>query len=74
MNIFTLLLTVALLGIGFVGGMAFVTIFTAENVKALREENRSLRSTVTLLKRQKRDTIEIIYNDKKDEIDFSQKW
>ena len=61
MNILTFLLSLALLAVGFAGGMAFATVFSSTLIRELRAQNRSLRSTVLYLKRQKKDTVEIIY-------------
>ena len=55
MKIITFLLSLALLSLGFAGGVAFITIFTKDTIKQLRLENR-------LLKRQKKDTVEVIYS------------
>ena len=74
MNIFTFLLSLALLAVGFAGGMVFTSIFTSTLVKELKEQNRQLRHDNVLLKRSKKDTIEIIYPKKEDDVDFSQKW
>ena len=62
MNILIFLLALGCLSVGFVGGMAFVTIVNAQNMKELREQNRQLRSDLNLIKRQKAHTIEIIDN------------
>ena len=74
MNIFTFLLSLALLAVGFAGGMAFATVFNSTLIRELRAQNRQLRQNVLLLKRMKKDTIEIIYPKNDDEVDFSQKW
>lgn len=39
-----------------------MTIFTKDTIKQLRLENRQLRSDMRLLKRQKKDTVEVIYS------------
>lgn len=62
MKIITFLLSLALLSLGFAGGVAFITIFTKDTIKQLRLENRQLRSDMRLLKRQKKDTVEVIYS------------
>ena len=74
MNILTFLLSLAILAVGFAGGMAFASIFHTSTEKELRAENRQLRSDIRLIKRQKKDTIEIIYPKNEDDVDFSQKW
>lgn len=74
MKLLTFLFILGSLSIGFAGGMAFMAIFYKSLIKDLRAENRSLRSTNTMLKRSHKDTIEIIYPKHEDEIDFSQKW
>ena len=61
MKLLFFLLSLALLAVGFAGGVAFMTIFTKDTIKQLRLENRQLRSDMKLLKRQKKDTVEIIY-------------
>lgn len=62
MNILTFLLSLALLSVGFVGGMAFTMIFSKTQIKDLQEQNRKLRSDVRYLKRLKKDTVEVIYS------------
>ena len=74
MNILTFLLSLAILGVGFAGGMAFATIFHTSIEKELRAENRQLRSDLRLIKRQKKDTVEIVYPTNYDKLDFSNKW
>ena len=74
MKLLTFLFILGSLSTGFAGGMAFMAIFYKSLIKDLRAENRSLRSTNTMLKRSHKDTIEIIYPKHEDEIDFSQKW
>lgn len=61
MNIFTFLLSLALLSVGFAGGIAFMSIFYSDMIKELRAQNRQLRQNVLMLKRMKKDTVEIIY-------------
>lgn len=61
MNILTFLLSLSLLSLGFVGGMAFTMIFSNTKIKELETQNRQLRSDVRYLKRLKKDTVEIIY-------------
>ena len=73
-KLLTFLFILGSLSLGFAGGMAFMAIFYKSLIKELRAENRQLRSTNTMLKRSKKDTIEIIYPKNEDEIDFSQKW
>ena len=53
--------SLALLSVGFAGGVAFMSIFYSGLIKELRAQNRQLRQNVLLLKRMKKDTIEIIY-------------
>ena len=74
MKLLTFLFILGSLSIGFAGGMAFMAIFYKSLIKELRAENRQLRSDIRLARRQKRDTIEIIYPKNEDEIDFSQRW
>ena len=61
MKLLTFLFILASLSLGFVGGVAFMANYSAARIKELRAQNRSLRSTVLYLKRQKKDTVEIIY-------------
>lgn len=74
MKLLTFLLILASMSLGFAGGVAFMTIYAKETIRDLRSQNRQLRQNVLLLKRMKKDTIEIIYPKNEDEIDFSQKW
>lgn len=74
MKLLTFLFILGSLSIGFAGGMAFMAIFYKSLIKDLRTENRKLRSTNIMLKKSKKDTIEIIYPKHEDEIDFSQRW
>ncbi len=74
MKLLTFLLILGSLSLGFAGGMAFMAIFYKSLIKELRAENRKLRSDNLMLKRSKKDTIEIIYPKTEDEIDFSQRW
>ena len=74
MNILSFLLSLALLAVGFAGGVAFMANYSACRIRELREQNRALRSTVLCLKRSKKDTIEIIYPKNEDDVDFSQEW
>ncbi len=62
MKILTFLFFLAAMSLGFAGGMAFMAIFSKDTVKALRAQNRQLRSDIRLLKRQKKDTVEVIYS------------
>ena len=62
MKLLFFLLSLALLAVGFAGGVAFMTIFTKDTIKQLRLENRQLRSDMKLLKRQKKNTVEVIYS------------
>lgn len=61
MKILVFLGSLALLSVGFAGGVAFMSIFYSGLIKELRAQNRQLRQNVLLLKRQKKDTIEVIY-------------
>ena len=74
MKLLTFLLILASMSLGFAGGVAFMTIYAKETIRELRSQNRQLRQNVLLLKRMKKDTIEIIYPKNEDEIDFSQRW
>lgn len=74
MKLLTFLFILGSLSIGFAGGVAFMTIYAKETIRELRSQNRQLRQNVLLLKRMKKDTIEIIYPKHEDEIDFSQRW
>ena len=74
MKLLTFLFILGSLSIGFAGGMAFMALFYKSLIKDLRAENRQLRSTNTMLKKSKKDTIEVIYPKHEDEIDFSQRW
>lgn len=62
MKLLTFLFILGSLSIGFAGGMAFMVIFYKSLIKDLRAENRKLRSTNTMLKRSKKDTVEVIYS------------
>ena len=61
MKLLTFLFILASLSLGFAGGVAFMANYSAAHIKELRAQNRSLRSTVLYLKKQKKDTVEIIY-------------
>ena len=61
MKILVFLGSLALLSVGFAGGVAFMSIFYHDLIKELRAQNRQLRQNVLMLKRMKKDTIEIIY-------------
>ena len=61
MKLLTFLFILASLSLGFAGGVAFMANYSAARIRELRAQNRSLRSTVLYLKRQKKDTVEIIY-------------
>lgn len=74
MKLLIFLLILASMSLGFAGGVAFMTIYAKETIRELRSQNRQLRQNVLLLKRMKKDTIEIIYPKNEDEIDFSQRW
>lgn len=49
------------MSVGAAAGIAFMSIFYKDLIKELRAENRQLRSTNLMLKRSRKDTIEIIY-------------
>ena len=74
MKLLTFLFILGSLSLGFAGGVAFMTIYAKETIRDLRSQNRQLRQNVLLLKRMKKDTIEISYPKQEDEIDFSQRW
>ena len=80
MKILTFLFFLAAMSLGFAGGMTFMAIFSKDTIKALRSENRQLRSDIRLLKKQKKDTVEVIYSrgfDGETTVDcpdFSQRW
>lgn len=61
MNVLTFLLSLALLSVGFIAGMAFAMIFSNTRIKELEETNRQLRNDVRYLKRLRKDTVEIVY-------------
>lgn len=62
MNVLAFLLSLALLSVGFAGGMAFASLFNATQIKELKAENRKLRHDYVLMKRAKKDTVEVIYS------------
>lgn len=62
MKLLTFLFILGSLSIGFAGGMAFMAIFYKSLIKDLRSENRKLRSSNKILKRSKKDTVEVIYS------------
>lgn len=62
MKLLTFLFILGSLSLGFAGGMAFMAIFYKSLIKELRAENRQLHSDIRLLKRQKKDTVEVIYS------------
>lgn len=62
MKLLSFLFILGSLSIGFAGGMAFMAIFYKSLLKDLRAENRKLRSNNTMLKRSKKDTVEVIYS------------
>lgn len=81
MKLLTFLFILGSLSIGFAGGMAFMAIFYKSLIKELRAENRKLRSTNTMLKKSKKDTVEVIYSPDgwetvcpPDDVDFSKDW
>ena len=80
MKLLTFLYILGSLSIGFAGGLSFMAVYYGSLIKQLRAENRSLRSTNTMLKRSKKDTVEVIYSSGFDGEttvdcpDFSQRW
>ena len=62
MKLLTFLFILAALSIGFAGGLSFMAVYYGSLIKQLRAENRSLRATNKMLKRSKKDTVEIIYS------------
>lgn len=62
MKLLTFLFILGSFSIGFAGGMAFMAIFYKSLLKDLRAENRKLRSSNTMLKKSKKDTVEVIYS------------
>ena len=61
MKLLTFLFILGSLSIGFAGGLSFMAVYYGSLIKQLRAENRSLRSTNRMLKRSKKDTVEVIY-------------
>lgn len=61
MKLLTFLLVLGSMSVGAAAGIAFMSIFYKDLIKELRAENRQLRSTNLMLKRSRKDTIEIIY-------------
>lgn len=61
MKLLTFLFILGSLSIGFAGGMAFMAIYYKSLIKDLRAENRKLRSSYTMLKKSKKDKVEVIY-------------
>ena len=73
MNILTFLLSLALLAVGFAGGMAVKHFLDNDEIHALEKKNSALhRENAYLRKACKTEVIEIV--DKRGEVDFSQKW
>lgn len=62
MKLLTFLFILAALSIGFAGGLSFMAVYYGSLIKQLRAENRSLRATNKMLKRSKKDTVEVIYS------------
>lgn len=62
MKLLTFLFILGSLSIGFAGGLSFMAVYYGSLIKQLRAENRSLRSTNRMLKRSKKDTVEVIYS------------
>lgn len=48
--------------VGYLGGIAFMTIFNSSKIKNLQKENRKLLKEVHFLKDQKKDRVEVIYS------------
>lgn len=61
MKLITFLFILAALSVGFAGGLSFMAIYYGSLIKQLRAENRKLRSSYRMLKRSKKDTVEVIY-------------
>ena len=80
MKLLTFLFILGSLSVGFAGGLSFMAVYYGSLIKQLRAENRSLRSTNKMLKRSKKDTVEVIYSrgfDGETTVDcpdFSQRW
>ena len=74
MKLLTFLLILGSMSVGAAAGIAFMAVYYKELIKELRSENRHLRSDNLMLKRSRKDTVEIIYRDEKKEVDFSQEW
>lgn len=62
MKLLTFLFILAALSIGFASGLSFMAVYYGSLIKQLRAENRSLRATNKMLKRSKKDTVEVIYS------------
>ena len=62
MKLLTFLFILAALSVGFAGGLSFMAVYYGSLIKQLRAENRSLRATNKMLKRFKKDTVEVIYS------------
>lgn len=62
MKLLTFLFILAALSVGFAGGLSFMAVYYGSLIKQLRAENRSLRATNKMLKRSKKDTVEVIYS------------
>lgn len=62
MKLLTFLFILGSLSIGFAGGLSFMAVYYGSLIKQLRAENRSLRSTNRMLKRSKKNTVEVIYS------------
>lgn len=62
MKLLTFLFILGSLSLGFAGGMAFMAIYYKSLLKDLRAENRKLRSSYTMLKKSKKNTVEVIYS------------
>ena len=68
--ILTFLFIIAAVSVGFASGMGFMAVYYKTLIKELRVENRQLRSSNRMLKRSKKDTIEIIYPKQEKEVKF----
>ena len=62
MKLLTFLFILGSLSLGFAGGLSFMAVYYGSIIKQLRAENRSLRATNKMLKRSKKDTVEVIYS------------
>ena len=61
MKLIPFLFILAAVNVGFAGGLSFMAVYSGSIIKQLRAENRKLRSSYRMLKRSKKDTVEVIY-------------